>query len=234
MGNLSEYIQEKYYGVAAGASLALSGVVALVATPLAGPGSLFIGLAAGAVGMAGATVFRPRSDDEIKRLTSGPNMDVIDSILQEADKASKVEIGSVRDGAKKRQDLAKVKEILNLANMRRGILQDALLMKVVEIGTDITKIVNNPDAMENDQVLRIRFDNLLHENFPQTLSIFYNTPNAASDAEIREEFAEQLETLHNGVIGIQQAIDTVAIKEFQTQGHYLDAKFGNIKAIESE
>lgn len=222
-----DYFNEKYYAVAAGGSLLVAGAASLVATPALGILGIVVGAGAGVASMVTATIFRPAEEIDSTEL-------IIEKILQEANSTPELEMGGARTKSRVNADLAKVREFANLASHRRGILGETFLVKISDMATDLTKILNNPTALEGNTELALDFDSLIHRNLIETLNIFCQTPGAATNENLRNEFAKQLNDLHVAIENIQGRIDDSAIRQFQGQGFYLETKYNPENKLESE
>ncbi len=227
--SVRSYITEKYHTVAAGGSVLVGGAaLAVCGASGLGPVAFLVAGAAGTASMIVATLLRPAEEIDSFEQT-------IDKILAVADNVPEIEMGGARTANRKNRDLKKIQEFLNLGTRRRGTLGEEFLLQIATMGNELTQIVNNPKGLDGNPTLAFNFDILLHKNIIQTVEIFCETPGAATNVELREEFADQLKDLQFAISDIQKSIDGSAIRQFQSQGYYLESVYNpEQKALESE
>ncbi len=231
MGKITDFLSEKYYMVTGAGAVLTAGVVGAVASVGMGGVGMLIGVGVGVVGMTGATLLRPRSEEEIAELTSGRKQLALEEILKNVMEEGEVKHGDVRDNMRTKKDLQKIQSILTLVNNRRGTFGN-FIKDIADMLEDTKNVAKKLEKINNNSMALIRFDTLLYDNIPKTIEAFLNTSDASSDDVIRSAFLKQIDLLHRAVRDIENSIKSSEMHDFEANGEYLTMSYGDMKPIE--
>lgn len=228
MGSIKDFFTRHYYGIAGSGSV-MAGIATFAATaPALGVGGALLGAGVGAVGGVGTILLKPRTDEEIEQLLGRDA--VLQRVLEAADDTSDMD-PEMSNKLRIKRDIRKIKEIMDRAMLRRGILEGGeqdkdLLDEVAEISKSIIYVVNKSNMLADSPLAMKKFEDILHKVFPETLELFYRHPHNAKDPSVRENFSKQLNTIHGGVLDAKRLIDEGAHNDFEAHGFYLESKYG--------
>lgn len=231
MGNIKDFINEKYYMVTAGASIGVAGIVGAVASAGLGGIGMIIGAGVGVGTMVGAALFRPRSEEEIAALNANRRQLSLEEILKPVLEAGEVSVGDERNAMRTSKDLRKIQSILSTVNTRRATLGEFSSI-IADMLEDTSKVAKKLEKINHNATALIHFDTLLYTNIPKTIDTFLSTSDASSNAEIRSSFKSQIDLLHRAVRDIDNSIRSTEMHDFEANGEYLNLSYGNMKPIE--
>lgn len=231
---VKNFLRDRYNQISSLSSLAGGVVTGAMAAPGLGPGSILVGAAVGGTALVGATLFRPRTEEEIRNLL-GPQAVtpkaekkelalqdsrsvLINGILSEVDGINTADLPSQR---------FKVRSILNLASMRKTALGEDNLNILIDLMTKMTWLINEEKFLSANEDPAYTFQSILFQNLPETLDIFYSTPVADPNqrAEFQKKLNVQLETLDSAVKSLVDQAIHASHKRMDVNGHYLTSKF---------
>lgn len=234
MGRIANIFNDGFNRAIAGGSLVTGGGVGLAT------GNPLFGAIVAVSGTTLGMLFRPRSDEEIAKLTQkdvgheimmngakalmSGDKETLNKLLRESENAGKFEKGAIKDENTRKIDLSKAKSILNRAQARQGMLGKENLQIVGSIISTVGQLIEKPEFLNSDISHRHTFDGLLHTNLPETMELFYKTDGASTKESVRKNFAMQLDTLRAAFDHLLDEANAEAEKALNINGHYLTSK----------
>lgn len=221
MGRFADYINEKYTMATIAGSGLLGGAVAGGALAIGMSGaSPLLGLGAAVVAGVGATLFRPRSEDEINELLKLEPAPLIDLTGGEKALDAKTRKGS------RRYLIGLMDKVLAV----RESLGEDVIAATIPVFENLDKIIQKWDTYTETPEMEFTIEAILYDYLPTSLENYFNIPKDDDSAEakkIKGKLIEQLNILAEQTAKIRHKHFESTVQSLDVQGAFLKERFGN-------